>query len=135
MYEKIERDFKGVWIPKEIWLDEELTALDKIILVEINSLDIGEEGCYASNKYLADFCQCAESKITQAIKKLCDLGYIEIINFDGRKRFLRSRLIKNIRQTNKIYEADSYNLGYININNNIDNNIINNNKKNIKRKI
>ena len=54
----MDRDFKGIWIPKEIWLDERLNALDKIILAEINSLD-GEDGCYASNQYLAEFCQCS----------------------------------------------------------------------------
>ena len=27
------RDFKGVWIPKEIWLNEELTMLEKVIFV------------------------------------------------------------------------------------------------------
>ena len=26
----MERDFKGVWIPKEVWLDERLGILDKI---------------------------------------------------------------------------------------------------------
>ena len=25
------RDFKGIWIPKEIWLDDDLNATDKII--------------------------------------------------------------------------------------------------------
>lgn len=40
------RDFKGVWIPKEVWLDTRLNALDKVILTEIDSLDNGERGCY-----------------------------------------------------------------------------------------
>ena len=51
------RDFKGVWIPKEVWLDTRLNALDKVILMEIDSLDQGEKGCYASNEHLAEFCQ------------------------------------------------------------------------------
>ena len=33
------RDFKGVWIPKEIWLRKDLNALDKMIFAEIDSLD------------------------------------------------------------------------------------------------
>ena len=33
------RDFKGVWIPKDIWLNENLTMLEKVILIEIDSLD------------------------------------------------------------------------------------------------
>lgn len=119
----MERDFKGIWIPKEIWLDERLNALDKIILAEINSLD-GEEGCYASNQYLAEFCQCSEAKITKSISLLVKLGYIKVISFDGRKRFLKTCLIKNTRQSSKIYQAELENLPDNNIYNNKDNNNI-----------
>jgi hypothetical protein len=95
------RDFKGIWIPKEVWLDERLTALDKMILMEIDSLDVGEEGCYASNNHLAEFCQCTETKVSLSIKKLIDLDYIEIISFDGRKRYIKMK-----RQTLKKLKAD-----------------------------
>ena len=50
----MERDFKGVWIPREIWLSEELSLMEKILFVEIHSLD-NERGCFASNQYFADF--------------------------------------------------------------------------------
>ena len=39
-----ERDFKGVWIPREIWLSTKLSMLEKIILTEIDSL-ASENGC------------------------------------------------------------------------------------------
>lgn len=119
----MERDFKGIWIPKDVWLDEMLTALDKIILMEINSLD-NEEGCFATNEYLAEFCQCSEAKITKAITKLRGLGYIYTKKFDGRKRFLGSCLVKSTRQTSKKYEADSQKVRHNNINNNTNNNTI-----------
>lgn len=123
------RDFKGVWIPKEVYLDKRLTALDKIILIEIDSLDNGDEkGCFASNEYLAEFCQCSISKVTKSISKLKELGYIRVIGTDGRKRFLRSCIIKNNFQTNKKYEADQYNLLHNNITNNIDNREVDNNQ-------
>lgn len=123
MYDKeeLKRDFKGIWIPKGIWLDTRLNSLDKIILVEIDSLDATEEGCYASNKYLAEFCQCTETKISTSIKKLVELGYIKVINFDGRKRFLKSRLKENERQTLKNLKADFKKFKDNNIYNNIDN--------------
>ena len=120
-----DRDFKGVWIPKEVWLDSELNALDKIILVEINSLDCGERGCFASNKYLAEFCQCSESKVSRAITKLIDLGYLKVKSFDGRNRELQSSLGKKPRQTRQKAEADKANCRH----NNIDNNIVNNIKE------
>lgn len=131
-----QRDFKGVWFPKEVWLDSRLNALDKIILLEIDSLDCEEKGCYASNEYLANFCQCSERKITESISKLIELDYIYLESFNGRVRILKSCLAKNERQTSKICEAESQKMkGYksnINKNNNIDKeSIINNNTKEI----
>lgn len=120
--EELNRDFKGIWIPKGIWLDKRLNALDKIILVEIDSLDATEEGCYASNKYLADFCQCTETKISTSIKKLVEIGYIKITSFDGRKRYIKSRLKEIERQTLKNLKADFKKIKDNNIYNNIDNN-------------
>lgn len=136
------RDFKGVWIPKEVWLDTDLNALDKIILVEIDSLDSEERGCFASNKYLAEFCQCSESKVSRSISKLTKFGYVSVKSFNGRCRVLKS-LLKNVqgslgkkarqlceqgslgnnpRQPRQKAEADSAKKQANNIDNNIDNN-------------
>lgn len=115
-----ERQFKGIWIPKEIWLDDNLSALDKVILAEIDSLDDEETGCYASNEHIAAFCQCSESKVTKTIAKLIKLKYIYIKAFDGRKRVLKSnvsfckadqqnlrgRVVKNTMQSSKKSKAD-----------------------------
>ena len=130
MTDDLTRDFKGIWIPKEIWLDERLNTIDKIILLEIDSLDSSDEGCYASNKYLANFCQCTETTISTSISKLIKLEYLEVIKFDGRKRYLKSRLSKFERQTLKNLKADFKNFKGT-IYNNIDNNIINNKVYNI----
>ena len=124
------RDFKGVWIPKEIWLDKNLNALDKCIFVEVDSLDNEEQGCFASNEYLAEFCQCSETKVSNAISKLIKLGYLFVKSFDGRQRILQSRLTKNVRQTYKICKADLQNLQ----DNNIYNNKVEYKKENIKEK-
>ena len=122
-----DRDFKGVWIPKEIWLNEELTMLEKCILTEIDSLDNGENGCIAGNEYLAKFCQCSETKVSNAVSKLIKLGYIYIKSFDGRIRVLQSRLTKSVRQDNKNCNADLQKVYAINIDNNKDNKINYNN--------
>lgn len=103
------REFKGVWFPKEVWLDERLTALEKMILIEIDSLD-GEKGCYASNEYLAKFCQCSQAKVSGAISKLKKLNYVVVESFDGRNRVLRSCLKVCRKQPTKIYKADCENL-------------------------
>lgn len=102
----MDRDFKGIWIPKEVWLDDRLSALEKIILAEIDSLDDGETGCFAGNQYLAEFCQCSVTKVSTCISKLVELGYLESASFDGRKRVLKSSLSKFERQNNKNCKAD-----------------------------
>lgn len=122
MTDELIRDFKGIWIPKEIWLDKRLNVLDKVILMEIDSLDADESGCFASNEYLSNFCQCTETKISTSISKLIKLEYLEVLKFDGRKRYLKSRLKKNERQTLKNLKADFKKIKDINIINNIDNN-------------
>lgn len=127
------RDFKGVWIPKKVWLDTRLNALEKIILTEIDSLDNGEKGCYASNEHLAEFCQCSKTKVSTAIRKLIDCGYIYVQNFDGRKRELKSRLSNFERQNIKNCNADIQNLKESNTVNNTVNNTVSN-KKERKRK-
>lgn len=128
------RDFKGVWIPKEVWLDTRLNALDKVILMEIDSLDQGEKGCYASNEHLATFCQCSKTKVSTAISKLIECGYVYIQNFDGRKRELKSRLSNFERQNIKNCNADIQNLKesntYRNTNNNTNSKLKESNKEN-----
>lgn len=128
------RDFKGVWIPREVWLDSRLNALDKVILTEIDSLDQGELGCYASNAHLAEFCQCSERKVSAAVSKLIECGYVSVAGFDGRKRTLRSNLSnlrgsheKNAGEPSKKCEADTQNLRQ----SNTDRNTVNNTDKNI----
>lgn len=102
-----ERDFKGVWIPRQVWLDERLNALEKIILTEIDSLDMSDKGCYASNKYIADFCGCSERKVTAAISKLTEFGYVYVESFDGRQRTLKSCLAIKENQGSKKCEVDT----------------------------
>ena len=81
----MERDFKGVWIPKEVWLDENLTWMEKLLLVEIDSLD-KEKGCFASNKYFAEFFQLSPSRISELVSQLVSKGYITtFLLYDGKQ--------------------------------------------------
>lgn len=81
----MERDFKGVWIPKEVWLDENLTWMEKLLLVEIDSLD-KEKGCFASNKYFAEFFQLSPSRISELVSQLVVKGYVTtFLLYDGKQ--------------------------------------------------
>lgn len=82
-----QRDFKGVWIPKEVWLSEELSIQEKILYVEIDSLD-RNDGCYATNEHFASFLGVSSSHISRLISQLQKKEIIEIKqeNIKGRTR-------------------------------------------------
>ena len=70
-----DRNFKGIWIPKEIWLSEALTLQEKVFLVEIDSLD-NEEGCFACNQYFSDFFGVSKVRVSEVINSLVKKRYI-----------------------------------------------------------
>ena len=72
------RDFKGVWIPKEIWLSTDLKVMEKLILVEIDSLD-NEDGCFASNEHFSKFFSLSKNRCSEIIKSLEKKGYIHLL--------------------------------------------------------
>lgn len=86
----MDRDFKGVWIPKEIWLNTDLTITEKVLLVEIDSLDKGH-GCFKSNAKIGEFLGTTESAVAKMISGLRKKKYIIDLGFDGRKRFIGSK--------------------------------------------
>lgn len=72
------RGFKGVWIPREIWLRDDLSCVEKCLLVEIESLSGYGQGCFAGNDHLAHFLKVSAPTITRALKKMEGLGLIRI---------------------------------------------------------
>ncbi len=73
--EKPSRDFKGIWIPKEIWESRQLSIIEKVLFQEIHSLD-NERGCYAGNKYFAEFFDVSERQIQNVIASLKSKGFV-----------------------------------------------------------
>lgn len=111
----MERDFKGVWIPKEIWLNENLSMVDKVIYTEICSLD-NENHCTASNEYFAKFCGVSEATVKRSIQTLKNFNLIEQVSFNG-----RNRQLKMSRQPAQNELADGAICTTINIDNNTSN--------------
>ena len=93
-----ERDFKGIWIPREIWLASELTLLEKIFLVEIDSLD-NDQNCYASNAYFAEFFGISKGRCTQVIKSLEAKGFIQI-QLIRDKNVITKRVLRVVNKLN-----------------------------------
>lgn len=87
--DNITRGFKGIWIPKEIWECKELTMQEKILLVEIDSLD-NENGCTAGNHYFSEFFEVSKTRISLVIKSLVQKGFIKskLVYADDSKQIL-----------------------------------------------
>src|SRR6476469_3867874 len=73
-----DRDFKGVLIPKDIYLNKDLTPTEKFLLVEIDSLSKNDE-CFASNEHFAQFLQVSKDRVSKLLTKLRRMGLIEIV--------------------------------------------------------
>jgi hypothetical protein len=106
---KENRDFKGVWIPKEIWLNTDLSIIEKVLLVEIDSLDNSDRGCFASNEYLAKFVQLSEGRVANIISDLKKRKFLIQVFFDGRNRGLR--ISKSESSFNENVKAESTKTG------------------------
>ena len=87
--EKPSRDFKGIWIPKEIWESNQLSIMEKVLFVEIHSLD-NERGCYASNRYFSEFFSVSERQIQTHIASLKNKGFITVAIQNRYERVMRA---------------------------------------------
>jgi len=99
------RDFKGIWIPKDIWIDENLTWTEKLMLVEIDSLEkLGQ--CFATNEHFALFFKLSKDRISKIISLLTKKGYIEskLIYREGTKQ-VEKRVMTTIGYRRKQLEA------------------------------
>ena len=104
--EKPSRDFKGIWIPKEIWESQQLSIMEKVLFVEIHSLD-NERGCYASNRYFSEFFHVSERQIQNVIASLKSKGFVFVtiknrfersIRVVGKYARVRGEDLKKLRQ-------------------------------------
>ena len=129
----MERDFKGIWIPKEVWLNKDLKLIQKLFLVEIDSLD-NETGCWASNKYFAEFFGVSKGRCSQIINSLEQKGFI-LIKYEYEGKEIKSRTIRVVKKLNRVFNKSLGGIKYIKggyLENDKDNNTITNNTTNNK---
>ena len=69
---------KGLWIPAEILLNEDLSDKEKIILSMILYLSEESKSCFASNKYIANIVNVTHERVSKIISALKDKGYISV---------------------------------------------------------
>ena len=122
----MERIIKGIWIPIEIWQDKSLPWNEKILLMEIDSFTSKGHECFISNEYIADLLGVSERWAVKCLSHLIETGYVRMVKFDGRKRYVESMIQFNadmnnssMRSGTKVQHTD--NNEYININNTLSN--------------
>ena len=88
----MERIVKGIWVPIEIWEAEDLSWNEKILLMDVDSFTQKGKECYISNRYIADKLGVSERTASEYLTHLINAGYVRLVRFDGRCRFVESAL-------------------------------------------
>ena len=74
------RDFKGVWIPRNVWFEKDLSMSEKALLIEIDYLDNSRKKygrpCEAGNPHFAEFLGVSTRQVRTYINRLAEKGYI-----------------------------------------------------------
>lgn len=92
MEEQQERIVKGIWIPIEVWKDQNLTWNEKILLLEIDSYSSQDKDCFISNKHISELLDINETNASKTLSSLVEKGYVIRTRFDGKHRFVKSAL-------------------------------------------
>ncbi len=88
MNERYER-FSGVFVPREVLLDDNLPANAKLLFAIVQSLD-NEKGCFASNEYLGGMIGLSESSVRSCLSALEERKYIVRNIFPDGNRSIRT---------------------------------------------
>lgn len=72
--------------------DSTLTAVDKILLADIDSFTGQGSSFFKCNATIAKEQGCSISTVKRALSKLMDRGLVEQVSYDGRTRHLRSKM-------------------------------------------
>jgi len=82
-----EREFLGIWIPAEVWLDQRLTMTEKAFLAEVESFTKNGKTFHKSNDTIRQQYGITPKTVQRIIKKLVELELLECY-FNGRVRHL-----------------------------------------------
>ena len=73
----MQRDFKGIWIPKEICCQNDLNITEEIVLSVVSTLSEQDDGCFANNEYFAQLLNLSKGRVSKIINLLVKKGYLE----------------------------------------------------------
>lgn len=87
------RDFKGIWVPKKLYLSGLFSPNEKFILIEIYSLSKNNK-CYATNKHFANFVGLRENTVQKMMLEFERAGYIKrIFEYKEDSKEIKERII------------------------------------------
>lgn len=92
-----ERAFRGVWIPADIWTNRDLSLQEKVMLIEIDSLQHPERGCFKTNAKLAEFFGLSPSRVSRVISKLETDGWLRVEYIRKEKQIVERRIFMDRR--------------------------------------
>ena len=69
---------KGLWIPAEILLNNDLSDKEKIVLSMVLYLSDDTGSCFASNKYIASIVNVTSDRVSKIVSSLKDKGYVDV---------------------------------------------------------
>lgn len=88
------RNFKGVWIPEEIYRDISLSWNEKIILIEVIWLSKSGD-CFANNQHFANLLGISKKRVETLISNLRNKGYISsTVIYKPNSKQVEKRIIK-----------------------------------------
>lgn len=108
---------KGLWIPAEILLNEDLSDKEKIILSIILYLSEETKSCFASNKYIANIVNVTHERVSKIISSLKDKGYVSVkLKYKTDSKEIEERqitpVVENINRYSQKLQEDIDNNNY-----------------------
>ena len=98
---------KGLWIPADILLNEDLSDKEKIILSMILYLSEESKSCFASNKYIANIVNVTHERVSKIISALKDKGYVSVkLKYKKESKEIEKRQITPIVENINRYSQD-----------------------------
>ena len=98
---------KGLWIPAEILLNDDLSDKEKIILSMILYLSEESKSCFASNKYIANIVNVTHERVSKIISALKDKGYVSVkLKYKTDSKEIEERQITPIVENINRYSQD-----------------------------
>lgn len=97
--EKNETQFKGVWIPSEVW-EMEISWMLKCLWANIYSMSKKGKPCTASHQWLAQRMGTSPKAISMAISQLRQAGLVVDGKFDGRVKEIYGVFTPDVAATN-----------------------------------